>query len=99
MYHGVLHESLFNSVLYAVQVANSRPDLAAVLKQAIAAHSTSQKISVFVAGEASSQSPYDIAAHANMQHTHTVAFGLDANARPHGNFGAKHALLQQTTDP
>lgn len=35
---------------FVVQVTRSRPDLAAVLKQAMEAHSSSQEISVFVAG-------------------------------------------------
>ena len=34
-----------------LQVATTRPDLAAVLKQSMALHSSSQEISVFVAGE------------------------------------------------
>lgn len=35
---------------FVVQVAATRPDLAAVLKQAMEAHSSSREIGVFVAG-------------------------------------------------
>lgn len=45
----------FSVKLTVLQVATTRPDLAAVLRQTMAAHSGSQEISVFVAGGMLSQ--------------------------------------------